>query len=145
VNLRMTLSLPSDASTVTCSRTVIGILLSVAGTTAECRNELSVIMTEACTNAVVHSTPGSDVDISVIVEDRQCILEISNRGDTVGVKIRQPDDPLCSGGRGLPLMATLADTVAFLPAAPGHVRLRVTKLLPDADADPDTDAASPDR
>jgi serine/threonine-protein kinase RsbW len=135
----MTLSLPRHTSTVACSRAVIGILLSVAGTTAECCDELAVIMTEACTNAVLHSTPDSDVDISVIVEGRQCILEISNRGDTVDVEIDHQDDPLRIGGRGLPLMATLADTVAFLPAAPGHVRLRVTKRLPDADP------ASPDR
>lgn len=139
MNLRMTLSLPRDTSTVTCSRAVIGMLLSVAGTTAECCEELAVIMTEACTNAVVHSAPDTEIDISVIVEDRQCILEIGNRGDTVGVKItRQPGDPLRIGGRGLPLMATLADTVAFLPAAPGHVRLRVTKYLP-------LDPTSPDR
>jgi serine/threonine-protein kinase RsbW len=138
VNLRMTLSLPRHTSTVTCSRAVIGILLSVAGTTAECCDELAVIMTEACTNAVVHSAPDSEVDISVTVEDRQCVLEIGNRGDTFAVKpTHQSDDPLRIGGRGLPLMATLADTVAFLPAAPGHVRLRVTKFLPDP--------ASPDR
>lgn len=138
MKLSMTLSLPRHTSTVTCSRAVIGILLSVAGTTAECRDELAVIMTEACTNAVVHSAPDSEVDISVIVEDRQCVLEIGNRGDTVGRKItRQPDDPLRIGGRGLPLMATLADTVAFLPAAPGHVRLRVTKHLPLGPTSPD--------
>lgn len=138
MNLSMTLSLPRHTSTVTCSRALIGILLSVAGTTAECREDLAVIMTEACTNAVVHSAPDSEVDISVIVEDRQCVLEIGNRGDTAGRKItRQPDDPLRIGGRGLPLMATLADTVAFLPAAPGRVRLRVTKHLPPGPASPD--------
>ena len=75
----------------------------------------------------------SAVDISVTLEDRQCVLEIGNEGDIAGATItRQPDDPLRIGGRGLPLMAALADTVAFLPAAPGHVRLRVTKHLPSA-------------
>lgn len=138
MKLGMTLSLPRHTSTVTCSRAVIGILLSVAGTTAECCDELAVIMTEACTNAVVHSEPGSVVDISVTVEDRQCVMEIGNRGNTVGTKItRRPDDPLGIGGRGLPLMATLADTVAFLPAAPGRVRLRITKHLPPGPTSPD--------
>lgn len=131
MNLRMTLSLPRHTSAVACSRAVLGVLLSVAGTTAECRDELAVVMTEACTNAVVHSPPGGQVDISVVIDDRQFTLDVRNRGDTVGVtSTRQPDDPLRVGGRGLPLMATLADTVAFLPAAPGHVRLRVTKHLP---------------
>lgn len=138
MNLRMTLSLPRHTSTVACSRTVLAVLLSVVGTTTECREELAVIMTEACTNAVVHSAPDSGVDISVIIEDDQCVLEIGNQGATTGVKItRQPDDPLRIGGRGLPLMATLADTVAFLPSAPGQVRLRVTKRLPPGPASTD--------
>jgi serine/threonine-protein kinase RsbW len=137
VNLRMTLSLPRHTSTVACSRAVLGVLLSAAGTTTECCDELAVVMTEGCTNAVVHSTPDSEVDISVFIDDRQFTLEIENQGDTVGVKITlQPDDPLRIGGRGLPLMATLADTVAFVPAAPGHVRLRVTKDLPPGPASP---------
>ena len=138
MNLRMTLSLPRRTSTVTCSRAVLGVVLSAAGTTAECRDELAVVMTEGCTNAVVHSAPDSEVDIDVVVHDRQFILEIENRGDPAGVKItRQLDDPLRIGGRGLPLMATLADTITFLPTAPGHVRLRVTKHLPPAAASPD--------
>lgn len=138
MNLRMTMSLPRRTSTVACSRAVLTVLLSVAETTTECRDELAVIMSEACTNAVVHSSPGSQVDISIIVEDGQCVLEIGNRGDTVGVNVtRRLDDPLRIGGRGLPLMAALADTVAFLPSAPGNVRLRVTKHLPPGPDSPD--------
>jgi serine/threonine-protein kinase RsbW len=134
----MTLSLPRHTSTIACSRAVLSVLLSVAGTTAECRDELAVIMTEACTNAVVHSSPGSQVDISVILEDGRCVLEIGNQGDAVDVDVtRQLDDPLRIGGRGLPLMAILADTVTFLPSAPGHVRLRVTKHLPPDPASSD--------
>lgn len=138
MNLRMTLSLPRHTSTISCSRAVLAVLLSVAGTTAECREELAVIMTEACTNAVVHSSADSAVDISVTVEGRQCVLEVGNEGDTAGVEItRRPDDPLRIGGRGLLLMAAFADTVAFLPVAPGQVRLRVTKHLPSATDSPD--------
>jgi stage II sporulation SpoE-like protein len=38
-------------------------------------------------------------------------------------------DPLTVGGRGLPLIAALADTAAFIPTAHGHVLLRITKQL----------------
>ena len=117
----------------------VSILLSVAETTDECRDELAVIISEACTNAVVHSVPDTAVDLCVTLEDRQCILEIGNQGETVGGGIaRLPADPLGIGGRGLPLMATLADSMAFVPAAPGHVLLRLTKRLP-------CDTAAPDR
>lgn len=138
MDLTMTLSLPRHTSTVTCSRAVLAALLSLAGTTAECCEELAVIMTEACTNAVVHSSADSAVDISVTVESRRCTLEVGNEGDAAGAKIiRRPDDALRVGGWGLPLIVALADTVVFLPAAPGQVRLRVTKHLPSGPDSPD--------
>jgi serine/threonine-protein kinase RsbW len=131
VDLRLILFLPRQPSTVTCSRIALTALLSLADTTDECCYELGLIVTEACTNAVVHSAPGSAVDISVVIEDRRCVLEIGNRGATgTGTTTRRRADPLRTGGRGLMLMAALADTVAFVPAAPGQVLLRVTKNLP---------------
>jgi serine/threonine-protein kinase RsbW len=137
VHLRMTLSLPRHPSTVVCARGVLSVLLTLTGTTDTCREELAVIISEACTNAVEHSAPGSPVDISVIVEDRECTLEIGNRGDATGTDdIRQPPDALRVGGRGLLVMAAFADTVAFAPAPPGHVLLRVTKHLPAGTSSP---------
>jgi hypothetical protein len=38
-------------------------------------------------------------------------------------------DALAVGGRGLPLIAALADTAAFVPTAHGHVLPRITKQL----------------
>lgn len=130
MHLRMTLSLPRDPSTVACVRGMFNVLLALAETTDKCRDELAVVITEATTNAVEHSVPGSPVDVSVLVEDHECILEVGNRGDATGARVtREPPDPLQIGGRGLPVMVALADTVAFAPAPPGHVLLRVTKLL----------------
>jgi serine/threonine-protein kinase RsbW len=137
VHLRMTMSLPRHPSTVVCARGALNVLLTLTGTTEECRDELAVLITEACANAVEHSAPGSPVDISVLVEDRECILEIGNHGDATAAKVtRQPVDPLRIGGRGLPVMAAFADTVAFAPAPAGQVLLRITKRLPAGTASP---------
>ncbi len=138
MSLSLSLTLPRQPSTVTCSRLVLAALLSLTDTTEKCRDELALIMTEACTNAVVHSTPDSTVDITVVVDDGWCSLEIGNRGDAGnGATPRQSVDPLRVGGRGLLLMELFADTMAFLPAGPGQVLLRVTKRLAVGTADPD--------
>ena len=138
MHLWMTLSLPRHPSTVVCARGVLNALLTLAGTTDECREDLAVIITEACTNAVEHSVPGSPVDIRIIVEGGECILEIGNRGDATGADvIREPPDALRIGGRGMLVMAAFADTVVFVPAPLGHVLLRVTKRLPAGTAAPD--------
>ncbi|GAA1030536.1 hypothetical protein GCM10009557_22820 [Virgisporangium ochraceum] len=137
MSLSLILSLPRQPSTVTCSRLVLAALLSLTDATEECRHELAVIMTEACTNAVMHSTPGSAVDINVTVDDGWCVLEVGNRGHTGRREpMRLPTDALRIGGRGLPLMASFADTMAFLPTAAGHVRLQITKRLSARNADP---------
>jgi serine/threonine-protein kinase RsbW len=137
VRLRMTLSLPRQPSTVTCVRGMLSALLALTGTTDRCRDELAVVITEATTNAIEHSMPGSPVDISVIVENQVCILEIGNRGDASGARIiREPPGPLQIGGRGLLVMVAFADTVAFTPTSSGYVLLRVTKRLPAGTATP---------
>jgi serine/threonine-protein kinase RsbW len=137
VHLRMTLSLPRHPSTVGCVRGMLNVLLSLAGTTDRCRHELAVVITEATTNAVEHSVPGSPVDVSVVVEDHVCVLEVGNRGDATGARVvREPPGPLQIRGRGLPVMVALADTVAFAAAPAGYVQLRVTKHLPAGTASP---------
>ena len=134
---RMSLSLPRQPSTVACARGVLDAFLTLTGTTQKCRDELAVIISEACANAVEHSEPGSVVDISVDVEDHECVLEVGNGGDIAGVEIRWPPaDPLRIGGRGLLLVAALADTAVFAPAPPGQVLLRVTKHLPTGTPSP---------
>ena len=42
-----------------------------------------------------------------------------------------PVDPLTVGGRGLPLIAALADTAGFVAGEPDRVLLRMEKHLTD--------------
>jgi serine/threonine-protein kinase RsbW len=131
MRLAMTLSLPRHLASVTHARNVLTTLLSLTDTTDETRAQLAVLITEACANAVTHATGDSTIDLTITIDDHECILEVGNRGTTQhNAKITaELPDPLTIGGRGLPLIATLADTAAFTPAEPGHVLLRITKQL----------------
>jgi serine/threonine-protein kinase RsbW len=56
---------------------------------------------------------------------------VGNRGtspDGAGLGAKLPD-PLSVGGRGLPLIAALADAATFTPGQAGQVLLRITKRL----------------
>ncbi|MFF3865221.1 ATP-binding protein [Micromonospora sp. NPDC001898] len=127
----MTLSLPRQPSSVTRARHVLATLLSLTDAAEDCRGHLAVLITEACANAVMHADPDSTVDIAIVIDDGVCLLKVGNRGSTpegAGLDAELPA-PLTVGGRGLPLIAALADTAAFVAGPPDQVLLRITKNL----------------
>ncbi|MGK5519147.1 ATP-binding protein [Micromonospora sp. URMC 107] len=129
----MALSLPRQPSSVTRARHVLTTLLSLTDATEDARGHLAVLITESCANAVLHGRPDSVVDITIVIDDDACLLEVANRGSTpdgAGLDVGLPA-PLTVGGRGLPLIAALADTAAFVAGPPDHVLLRITKRLTD--------------
>ena len=131
MHVSMTLSLPRQPTSVTCARQMLIPLLRLAGADADVRDHLAVVISEACANAVMHSDPGSTVDVAVVIEDDECLIEIGNHGTTpdgLGFDAVLPD-PLTVGGRGLPLIAALVDHAAFVAASPGRVLLRIRKHL----------------
>ena len=131
MRVTMTLSLPRQSSSVTRARQALATLLNLTDAGEECRGHLAVLVSEACANAVAHADRDSTVDLSVVIDDHDCVIEVGNRGatpDGAGLAAELPD-PLTVGGRGLPLIAALADTAAFVPGEPGRVLLRMTKRL----------------
>lgn len=130
MRLSMTLSLPRQSSSVTRARRVLTTLLSLTDADEEVCGHLAVLISEACANAVVHADTGA-VDISIAIDDHDCVVEVGNRGaspDGAGLLAELPH-PLTIGGRGLPLIAALADTATFAAGQPGQVLLRMTKQL----------------
>ncbi|MFC7534773.1 ATP-binding protein [Actinoplanes sp. GCM10030250] len=127
----VTLSLPRHPSTVTRARQILTTLLSLTDTDEEVRGHLAVLISEACANAVTHSDPNSSVDVTIVIDDKDCLIEVSNRGispDGAGFQAGLPD-PLTVGGRGLPFITALADSAAFVDGPPGQVLLRIRKHL----------------
>ncbi|MGI5211943.1 ATP-binding protein [Plantactinospora sp. CA-290183] len=134
MRVSMTLSLPRQPSSVTRARQVLTTLLSLTDAAEDSCGHLAVLISEACANAVMHADPDSTVDITIVIDDQVCLIEVGNRGSTPngggGLDAGLPA-PLTVGGRGLPLIAALADTAAFVAGPPDHVLLRITKHLTD--------------
>ncbi|MBM0275423.1 ATP-binding protein [Micromonospora tarensis] len=138
MRVSMTLSLPREPSSVTRARHVLTTLLSLTDVAEDSRGHLAVLISEACANAVLHGDPDSTVDITIVIDDAVCLLEVGNRGSIPnggGLDAELPA-PLTVGGRGLPLIAALADTAVFVAGPPDHVLLRITKHLANARAAP---------
>ncbi|MEW2145955.1 ATP-binding protein [Micromonospora vinacea] len=138
MRVSMTLSLPRQPSSVTRARHVLTTLLSLTDVGEGSRGNLAVLISEACANAVLHADPDSAVDITIVIDDDVCLLEVGNRGSITngGSLDAELPAPLTVGGRGLPLIAALADTAAFVAGPPDRVLLRITKHLNDVRSSP---------
>ncbi|AVT29288.1 hypothetical protein C6361_07045 [Plantactinospora sp. BC1] len=93
-----TLSLPRQPSSVTRARHVLTTLLSLTDATEEACGHLAVLISEACANAVVHAEPESTVDITIVIDEHACLIEVGNRGSTpdrAGLRA-PPGDPFSS-------------------------------------------------
>lgn len=127
----MTVSLPRQPSAVARARHILATLLSLTDVDDDVRANLAVLISEACSNAVIHADPGSVVDLTISIDDDVCVLEVGNRGSTPDAAKLDADlpAPLTIGGRGLPLIAALSDTAAFVDGPADEVLLRITKNL----------------
>jgi serine/threonine-protein kinase RsbW len=134
----MTLSLPRQPSTVARARHILATLLSLTDVGDDIRANLAVLVSEACSNAVIHADPGSSVEITISIDDDVCLLEVGNRGRTPDAAKLHADlpAPLTIGGRGLPLITALSDSATFVAGPPGRVLLRITKTLSGVRAAP---------
>lgn len=138
MRLSATVSLPRQPSSVAHARHILETLLGLTATSHDERGYLALLLTEAVANAVQHAEPGSPVDLAITINDDECLIEVGNHGERPGpaaLSAGQPAPLTTAGGRGLPLIAALSDTAAFVPAPPGRVQLRMSKRL-DGNAPP---------
>src|SRR3954452_16372375 len=102
MRLTTRLSLPRSPLSVTYARRVLEALLSLSQVADARREQLGLLFTEACTNAVVHATGDAEVEVDITIDPEECVVEVGNRdgeSDHRALNTELPD-PLAEGGRG---------------------------------------------
>jgi serine/threonine-protein kinase RsbW len=131
MRLTMTVSLPQQPSSLGEARHLLAVLLSLTTADDRARDDLAVLVTEACANVVQHGDAGTSIDLHIAIASGTCVLEVGNRGrvpDGGRLPTRSPD-PAQMNGRGLPLIAAISDSAQFVASTPGYVLLRMTLRL----------------
>ena len=94
--------------------------------------ELNLVLTEAMTNAIQHANEGDptkEVHIEIIIADQRLTIRVYDSGQGFDIsKHAEPCPPLDDHGRGIYLIHTIMDEVAYLPVNGGHV-LTMSKQL----------------
>jgi serine/threonine-protein kinase RsbW len=134
----VTLTLPRDAVSVPLARHTVSAALQRAGVTADCRAEVEVAVSEACTNALHHSGDGGSYDVRVQLGDERLEIEVIDAGAGFGPGpvVGVMSHPAAENGRGMALMAAYSDSAVFDTVADGGGVVQLTKQLRWADGAP---------
>ncbi|WP_344619342.1 ATP-binding protein [Dactylosporangium salmoneum] len=146
------LHLPRDAATVPLVRRLLDQALRTLGVADGCRDDVGLILTEACANVIEHALEIDDYEIVIEVSGERCVLHVVNAGSLVDASLLAPVSPAPAGpaadaempgepvldehGRGLHIIRSLADELYLTPSLTGGLLLQaVISLRWTADAE----------
>jgi anti-sigma regulatory factor (Ser/Thr protein kinase) len=117
------LSLPARAENIAIVRHAFGALGEACGVSEQTLSDLRLAVTEACTNVVVHAYPDGregPLEVRATIEGEHLTVVVQDEGEGIAPR---PDSP--GLGLGLPLIASLADTVQLGRDDSGHTEVRM--------------------
>jgi len=129
----VSLTLPRDEMTVPVARHLCDFALQELGVTAQCRADVALALTEACTNVVEHSTADCPYAVNITLDEEQCSIRVvggDSDVDLAELERRDGRDGIhAERGRGVELMHRLVDRVAFTSAPEDGVIVQMQKHL----------------
>ncbi len=122
------LALPARAGNIAVVRQAFGALGEALGVDEQLLYDLRLAVTEACTNVVVHAYPdGEEGPLEVFATLLDDELSVVVRDEGPGIVPRRPGSP--GLGLGLPLIASLAETVRLGHGEDGRTEVHMTFSL----------------
>lgn len=115
MEIKIVLFLPRDAASVAVSRRVLNTCLKTLGVTPETRSDIALALSEACSNVILHASPGEEYEVTARADDGRCVIEVFNTGDGHPVPVPVPADSLppetSEHGRGLKIIDAVTDNL----------------------------------
>lgn len=115
MEVALTLSLPRDYQTVPVARRIIEASMTSVGVTTSCTSDVTLALTEACTNVLKHSGPGHEYQVRFALDNEVCSIQVVDVGTGVDLRALRPGgaDVDAESGRGVQLMRRLVDELHF--------------------------------
>jgi serine/threonine-protein kinase RsbW len=115
---------------VTVARQTVDRIFTGYGVRADCRDEIALAVSEACSNAVRHSMGEAPYELEAESQDSECVITVNDAGPGV------PADPStvmpaadAVSGRGMALIRTVTDGVQVRGRRGGGWSVRMFKQL----------------
>ena len=125
------LSLPRDEQTIPVSRHIAATAMAEIGVAEDSVDDIAVALSEACTNVLKHAGPGDEFQVSLEVDDDQCVIRVVDTGrgfDSESLGFGHADTS-AEQGRGIELMRALVDQVRFIPKPEAGTIVHLEKTL----------------
>lgn len=125
------LVLPARPENVAVVRHALGGFGDAFDISDQALADIKLAVTEACTNVVVHAYPEGEgpLGVSALLDDERLTVVVHDEGRGM---LPRADSP--GLGLGLPLIATLAESLELGTGADDRTEVRMTFLLNDAEA-----------
>ncbi|MEV0587228.1 ATP-binding protein [Nonomuraea sp. NPDC050310] len=107
------LRLPRDAASVPLIRQMLDAALRSLGVVPDIRDDIELMLTEACSNVIKHADPSDEYTVSATVHNALCVIRVIDTGDGFDPHRLREAAPGAEGGRGVQIMRALADDVRF--------------------------------
>ena len=125
------LSLPARAENVAVVRHVLGGIGDALDLDHEVLADIKLAVSEACANVVVHAYAGTGpgfMDLEVSTQDHHLAVVVRDHGRGMTPRADSP-----GLGVGLPLIASLAETLELTNGADGGTEVRMTFATSEAE------------
>ena len=130
MEISLSLNLPRDEMSVPVARRIVDTSMRTVGVEDGCVDDVTLALTEACTNVLKHSGPGDEYEVTLRLRDDVCSIAVTDLGRGFDFETLTDDSPgdESERGRGVQLMRLLVDTVRFTsrPSAGSVVHLEKT-------------------
>ncbi|GAA0832408.1 ATP-binding protein [Streptosporangium amethystogenes subsp. fukuiense] len=108
------LRLPRDAASVPVIRQLLDASLRALGVVSQIREDIQLMLSEACSNVIQHATPSDDYMVSTELSRDRCVIKVVDAGDGFDFSGPASPPPTSEHGRGLLIMRALADDIRFV-------------------------------
>jgi len=125
------ISLPARADNVAVVRHMLGGVGDALALHPEILSDVKLAVSEACANAVIHAYPEGEpglLDIEVSAQPKQLEVVVRDHGHGMAPRADSP-----GLGVGLPLMASLAESLELANRTGGGTEVRMRFLTEDPD------------
>ncbi|MFC6081850.1 ATP-binding protein [Sphaerisporangium aureirubrum] len=116
MEVTIALRLPRDAASVSVTRQILAAELDVLGVERQIREDIQLMLTEACTNVIRHAGETDEYTVSAELIGDRCVITVVDTGHGFDPdKVAAANGALLAEhGRGLQIMRALADDVRFI-------------------------------